>query len=79
MFFFKENKIFGFTRCSTREDLSIDVSIRVKCPVPIHHASSHPLGTKILPVWDLEVLESVKWLKINRKEYNNNDEIDRTK
>ena len=26
-FFFKENQIFGFPWCSTREDLSIDVSI----------------------------------------------------
>ena len=28
------------------------------CPVPIRHASSRPLGSKNLPVRDLEVLET---------------------
>ena len=31
---------------------------RVECPEPIHRASSHPIGTKNLPVWDLEMLET---------------------
>ena len=31
---------------------------RVNYPVPVHHASTHPLGTKKLPVLNLEMLET---------------------
>ena len=32
--------------------------IRVNYPVPVHHASTRPLGTKKLPVLNLEMLET---------------------
>ena len=31
---------------------------RVNYPVPVHHASTRPLGTKKLPVLNLEMLET---------------------
>ena len=31
---------------------------RVECLVPVHRASSRPLGTKKIPALDLEVLET---------------------
>ena len=34
------------------------VSCRVNYPVPVHHASTCPLGTKKLPVLNLEMLET---------------------
>ena len=38
--------------------LTSNQSIRVNYPVPVHHASTHPLGTKKLPVLNLEMLET---------------------
>ena len=32
--------------------------VRVNYPVPVHHASTRPLGTKKLPVLNLEMLET---------------------
>ena len=31
---------------------------RVNYPVPVHHASTRPLGTKKIPVLNLEILET---------------------
>ena len=31
---------------------------RLNYPVPVHHASTRPLGTKKLPVLNLEMLET---------------------
>ena len=36
----------------------IKPNIRVNYPVPVHHASTRPLGTKKLPVLNLEMLET---------------------
>ena len=35
-----------------------EYKIRVNYPVPVHHASTLPLGTKKLPVLNLEMLET---------------------
>ena len=40
---------------------------KVECLVPIHCASSCLLGTKKLPVWDLEVLERVATATLLKK------------
>ena len=37
-FFYKKNQIFGLQRCSTHEDLSIDVLIRYYCKTDIERA-----------------------------------------
>ena len=41
-----------------RPSISVMDGIRVNYPVPVHHASTRPLGTKKLPVLNLEMLET---------------------
>ena len=38
--------------------ISVAFFCRIECPVPVHDASSHPLGTKNLPVEDQEMQQT---------------------
>ena len=38
--------------------MNLEKIYRLNYPVPVHHASTRPLGTKKLPVLNLEMLET---------------------
>ena len=61
IFFLREHRFAVQCRVVTLRAISRpcqNTASRVNYPVPVHHASTRPLGTKKLPVLNLEMLET---------------------